>query len=290
MRLGAREGGCGRFGTFGCEASLRTFLRGGRLAVRGAGLPPLSTIMTETIYHYQGEAGRRYHHGKRGIPAAAYPWIAQLRSAKFSPHIRSTDVVFEFGVGAGWNLAALTCARRMGHDITEFLEPELEQQGIEFIAATPQLESGIVDVAICHHALEHVLEPAVVLKELHRLLRPGGTLLLAVPFERERRYRRYQPAEPNHHLYSWNPQTLGNLVVETGFVLHSIELGQFGYDRFAAAMAGRFHLGERGFRFIRALTHALLPGREVRAVASICPLTDPNQPKTTKPWTKCSAP
>jgi SAM-dependent methyltransferase len=250
--------------------------------------------MTETVHHYQGEAGRRYHHGKRGIPAAAFPWIAQLRAAKFSAYVRSTDVVFEFGVGAGWNLAALTCARRIGHDIAGFLEPELERRGVEFVPTTQQLESGVADVVICHHALEHVLEPGVVLKELHRVLRAGGTLLLAVPFERERRYRCYRPAEPNHHLYSWNPQTLGNLVVETGFELRSIELGQFGYDRFAAGLAHRFHLGERGFRLIRTLAHALRPGREVRVVAdsksSICPLTDPQQPKTTKPWTECSAP
>jgi SAM-dependent methyltransferase len=225
----------------------------------------------DTNHHYQGEPGRRYHYDKRGIPPAAYPWVARLRAAKFSPHVRSTDVVLEFGVGAGWNLAALNCARRLGHDVTEFLKAELASRGIEFLETTRQLESGTVDVAICHHALEHVLEPAAVLKELSRLLRPGGILLLSVPFEKERRYRRYQPTEPNHHLYSWNPQTLGNLVIETGLVLSSVELGQFGYDRFAATWANRFQLGERGFRFIRSLAHLLRPGLEVRVVARSTP-------------------
>jgi hypothetical protein len=106
-----------------------------------------------------------------------------------------------------------------------------------------------------------------VLQELHRLLRPGGTLLLAVPFEKERRYRHYDPDEPNHHLFSWSPQTLGNLVAESGFQLHSITLEQFGYDRFAAVWAERCGLGERGFRSFRALAHRLRPGREVRVVA-----------------------
>jgi SAM-dependent methyltransferase len=223
--------------------------------------------MNDSVHHYQGEAGRRYHLDKRGVPAVAFPWIARLRAAKFAPYVRSTDVVFEFGVGAGWNLAALDCAQRVGHDVTEFLEPELRGHGIKFVSATPQLDSASVDVAICHHTLEHVLDPAAVLRELHRLLRPRGTLLLAVPFEKELRYRRYHPDEPNHHLFSWNPQTLGNLVVDTGFKLDSITLGQFGYDRFASVWATRFALGERGFRSFRALAHRLQPGREVRLVA-----------------------
>jgi SAM-dependent methyltransferase len=161
----------------------------------------------------------------------------------------------------------LGCARKLGHDVTEFLEPELERHGIEFVAATHQLASGTVDVAICHHVLEHVAEPAAVLREMLRLLRPGGTLLAAVPFEKEHRYRAYDPDEPNHHLYSWNTQTLGNLVVDAGFVLDSAALGQFGYDRFAAVWADRLRVGERGFRCIRALAHGLQPGREVRVTA-----------------------
>jgi SAM-dependent methyltransferase len=223
--------------------------------------------MTDSVHHYQGEAGRRYHFEKRGIPEIAYPWIARLRAAKFAPHVRSGDVVFEYGAGAGWNLAGLDCARRLGHDVTEFLQTELSRHGIEFVADTRQLATGAVDVVICHHVLEHVLEPAVVLREMSRLLRPGGTLVVAVPFEKERRYRHYQPTEPNHHLYSWNAQTLGNLIMETGFVLGSVGLGEFGYDRFAAVWGQRLRLGERGFRCIRAIAHVLRPGREVRVVA-----------------------
>jgi len=40
---------------------------------------------------------------------------------------------------------------------------------------------------------------------------------LFVPYEKERKYRHYDSKEPNHHLYSWNVQTLGNLVEEIGF-------------------------------------------------------------------------
>jgi SAM-dependent methyltransferase len=41
---------------------------------------------------------------------------------------------------------------------------------------------GSFDAVICAELLEHVPSPLVVLKEIHRLLRAPGTLLLCVPF------------------------------------------------------------------------------------------------------------
>lgn len=221
----------------------------------------------QATHNYVGAAGRQYQ-GKRSIPDAALPWIAKLRAKKLSPYIGSKDTVFEFGVGFGWNLAALKCGRKLGHDISAFLEPSVQEQQIEFVAVTSRLENSSVDVAICHHTLEHVLDPPSVLREIHRVLRPNGTLLLFTPYEKERRYRRYDSSEPNHHLYSWNMQTLGNLVEELGFKLSEGKLGRFGYDRFAAHWAVRFHAGEAGFHFIRSTIHVLRPAFEVRVVAT----------------------
>ena len=218
--------------------------------------------------HYQGDAGRAYHEWKRGIPPAAFPWVARLRAEKFAPHVRATDTVIEFGVGAGWNLAELKCARRIGFDVSEFLAPAVRESGIEFVSASAALTDASADVVICHHMLEHALNPAVSLTEIRRVLKPGGRLLLHVPFEKERRYRHHDPAEPNHHLFSWNAQTLGNLVMECGFKLESASIAEFGYDRAAAAIAVRASLGERGFRFVRAFGHLLRPAAEVRVVAT----------------------
>lgn len=218
--------------------------------------------------HYQGDAGRAYHDGKRGIPPEAFPWIARLRAEKFAPHIRATDTVVEFGVGAGWNLAELKCARRIGFDVSDFLEPAVNERGIEFVRDSAALANASADVVICHHMLEHALNPAASLAEISRVLKPGGKLLLHVPFEKERRYRHHDPTEPNHHLFSWNAQTLGNLVTECGFKLESADIGQFGYDRAASALACKLKLGEGGFRLLRTLAHLVLPASEVCVVAT----------------------
>lgn len=218
-------------------------------------------------HHYQGAAGHAYHTGKRGLPPVAFPWVARLRAEKFTPHIRPADTVVEFGVGAGWNLAELRCARRIGFDVSDFLEPAVRALGIEFVREATALADASADVVVCHHMLEHALNPAASLAEIRRVLKSGGKLLLHVPFEQERRYRRHDPAEPNHHLFSWNAQTLGNLVTECGFKLESAGIGQFGYDRAASAWACKLKLGESGFRRLRALAHLLIPASEVRVVA-----------------------
>jgi SAM-dependent methyltransferase len=197
----------------------------------------------------------------------AFPWVARLRARKLAPWIKPHHVVLEFGVGHGWNLAALQCQRRLGHDVAAFLADEIWQRGIEFVPDTSSLPDASVDVVICHHTLEHVLQPAETLREIKRHLRPSGSLLLFVPFEKERRYRHYDTAEPNQHLYSWNVQTLGNLVAATGFNVLQAGVGRFGYDRFAAVWASRLHIGETGFNALRSILHILKPAFEVRLVA-----------------------
>jgi len=218
--------------------------------------------------HYVGEAGRAYHARRFAIPDAAYDWVARSRARKIAPQVSAASTVVEFGVGHGWNLAALDCRARIGFDVGAHVAPIVREHGIAFVERPEELHDGSADVLICHHVLEHVPDPAETLAELRRILSPAGRLLLFVPYETERRFRRYTDDEPDHHLFSWTPQSLGNLVHDCGFSVHSAGLGDFGYDRIAAAWACRLHLGERGFQLLRRLALAVRPVREVRIVAS----------------------
>lgn len=218
---------------------------------------------------YIADTGRAYHHTKHLVPDRAYPWVARLRAQKITPHVSDSDTVLEYGVGTGWNLAELKCKKRLGYDLSEHLQAVLASHGIEFVKDIAAVRDASIDAVICHHVLEHTGNPPEVLEQIRRLLRAGGKLLLFVPYEKERRYRGYNPQEPNHHLYSWNVQTLGNLVEDVGFKVIEARVGRFGYDRFAAIWSARLCLGEPGYRFIRGVIHLLKPAFEVRIVARV---------------------
>lgn len=60
----------------------------------------------------------------------------------------------------------------------------LQSANPDVLAAAEALpfKGGIFDVVICSEVLEHTRDPRVVLAEVSRVLRPGGRLLIAVPF------------------------------------------------------------------------------------------------------------
>lgn len=163
---------------------------------------------------------------------------------------------------------ALNCASKAGYDVAPGLAPLARQRGIQFADNLEVLPSESFDVVICHHTLEHLQSPAAALRTIFRLLNKAGTLLLFVPYEIERKYRRYNASDMAHHLYSWNPSTLANLVLAQGFALSSVGLRRFRFDRMAALAALRLRAGEKGYRFIRRVGQLLLPEYEIALVAN----------------------
>jgi SAM-dependent methyltransferase len=207
-----------------------------------------------------------YHASHLEVAPRAFALIAAERARKIQPYLAPGASVFEFGVGTGLNLALTNASRKAGCDVGTHLAAGLRALGIEY-RDLGAVAGGSFDVVLSHHSLEHVASPHDTLRELRRILRPGGTLLVYVPFEKERRYRRYDPREPNHHLYSWNVQTLGSLVAVCGFTVESCVCGPTGYERFAARAAARIGLGGAGYRLLlRALRLAHQP-EEIRLIA-----------------------
>jgi SAM-dependent methyltransferase len=65
------------------------------------------------------------------------------------------------------------------------------------------LESASFDLVMCIEAFQYVIDPAAAQAELLRVLRPGGSLILAVPFVWE-----YNRASVEHRFTEWDLRSL----------------------------------------------------------------------------------
>jgi len=141
---------------------------------------------------------------------------AELNLFKFAPHVRPGDSVVDFGCGIGALLERLDAGTKTGVEVNETARREAEARGLRVVASSAELEPGSADVVVSNHALEHALSPLAELRRLRSVLKPGGKLVLWLPIDDWRAQRRPR-ADPNHHLYTWTPLLLSNLLVETGF-------------------------------------------------------------------------
>jgi SAM-dependent methyltransferase len=73
--------------------------------------------------------------------------------------------------------------RRFFPDDVEYVAADLPGNPQATLALNPDatvpLESGSIDAVLSTQVLEHVTDPALYLSECHRVLRPGGRLLLS---------------------------------------------------------------------------------------------------------------
>jgi ubiquinone/menaquinone biosynthesis C-methylase UbiE len=77
------------------------------------------------------------------------------------------------------------------------------------IAAIPEPD-GSFDAILCTEVLEHLPEPALALRELARLLKPGGTLIVTAPFCSVTHFAPYHFATGfNRYFYSHHLGALG---------------------------------------------------------------------------------
>lgn len=82
-------------------------------------------------------------------------------------------------------------------DAAPFLVPDVisnfDTDGLQAVDDTSE------DFVIASHVFEHVANPLALLEDVHRVLRPGGVLLLLLP-DRRRTFDRYRPATTLVHL------------------------------------------------------------------------------------------
>ncbi len=123
-------------------------------------------------------------------PQDPAPWAWERRRAMLLDAVRPGERVLDLGCGAGRFVAALrdAGAEPVGVEIAQAAldraarnAPGADLRLLEGDGSLP-LEHASVDVVWCSEVLEHVPDTAHLLLEARRVLRPGGRLLVTVPF------------------------------------------------------------------------------------------------------------
>jgi SAM-dependent methyltransferase len=123
-------------------------------------------------------------------PRDPQPWAWERRRALLLGEARPGERVLDLGCGSGRFVAALRDAGAdpVGVEIAEAaleraraVAPGADLRLLEPDGSIP-LEHGSVDLVWCSEVLEHVADGVELLREVRRVLRPDGRLLVTVPF------------------------------------------------------------------------------------------------------------
>jgi len=213
--------------------------------------------------HYSGEAGKGYADWQ----VRWHESLAHIVARKFQPYVGAADTVLDFGCGGGANLAAISCARRLGVEPNPHSAQSAIARGIEVTQTLEPVAPQSVDVVISHHALEHTLRPYDELVAMRRVLKRDGRVVVVLPIDDWRSQRRFDSEDINHHLYTWTPLLIGNLLVEAGYAVVESRVSNFTWPP-------KVHLSDKVlprpvFDAMAALWSHVTRIREVVAVAKL---------------------
>lgn len=154
--------------------------------------------------------------GQHDRHALFMPRVFEL--AGISPNAPKT--VLEIGCGSGWAISYRhPLVRYIAVDRGSLYRNELEEQGVEFHAADVASEplpinDGQVDLIILNHLIEHIAECEFFVRQLRRVLCPGGVVYIRTP---NLECVKWSFWDDYTHVKPFTPRALDHLMRTVGF-------------------------------------------------------------------------
>lgn len=159
---------------------------------------------------------KEYHlnrHNHLHKDAEYYLTRSKVARRLFFKGVRRNSKILEYGCGLGQNIFLLNNA--VGYDVSKFALDFCRSKGIRVVGSLRDLERyGKFDVVLACEVLEHLENPFQALKEMNQQLKDKGMLILVLPIEKD---KKPTTLDVNQHLYSWNAQSITNLLLRAGF-------------------------------------------------------------------------
>jgi predicted SAM-dependent methyltransferase len=125
------------------------------------------------------------------------------------------------------------------------------------------------EVIMLHHTFEHIYEPKTVFSEAHRLLKPGGTLLIRVPVASCFAWRHYRTdwvqLDAPRHLFIPSAKCIHQLASEFGFAVASEYYDSSDFQFWGSEQYKRdISLSDKRSHH-RSIQKVIFPTREIRS-------------------------
>ncbi|HWR32891.1 MAG TPA: class I SAM-dependent methyltransferase [Chitinophagaceae bacterium] len=140
---------------------------------------------------------------------------AEIAISKFFSGFDTSKRILDFGCGLGQNIYKLPNA--IGYDISRFGVEFCKKKGINATNDLHALPDEGFDIIFSAHVLEHHPNPKEMLGNIYSKLKKGSALILVIPHEVHGKSQ--YMLDLNQHLFSWNFQTINNLLLTTGFLV-----------------------------------------------------------------------
>lgn len=211
--------------------------------------------MKQYSSYYTGEKGKEYFAFRQ---KRRNPVMQKLNAEFIYPYLGdvSAGTVVDFGCGTGEILSNMDVKNKVGIEISEEAQAQARKNGLVVYADAKKIEGINAVAAFSYHAIEHVPYPLEALGDMHSALNSGAQVVVVVPCENphDKANRAWRPKEKNHHLHSWTPLSMGNLMEEAGFSIKEAYIRPTGYAEailFLHKCPPLFYLVRRFLAYIR---------------------------------------